>query len=289
MSKRNLLNLVLLIFILVLITFVIYEPGKEVAITPPTLTNMESKDVYHLKISRHNAKSAEQVVEFKKTSAGWIMIKPYSVSANSFRIDSILKLLSTVSFSQNNLENLNLNTFGLTRPVATITFNNKTSIIFGHNKSLKNHRYVRIDSTLHLVADTFFYQLAAKAESYINHKLLNEKSKILKLSLPAIKLEKTDGSWQAIPKADNLSADSINQLISEWQLSQAYDINKVKPSPNSKPDIIIQLEDNKKLHFKIEKNKDNFNLVNLDAGIRYILSADRKDKLLNLSNITQDD
>ena len=289
MSKRNLLNLALLIFILVLVTFVIYEPGKEVAITPPTLTSLESKDIYHLKINRHNAKAAEQEIEFKKTSAGWVMLKPYPVSANSFRIDSILELLSTVSFSQNKLENLNLNTFGLTQPVATITFNNKTSIIFGHNKSLRNHRYVQIGSTLHMIADTFYYQLAAKAESYINHKLLSNKSKIKKLTLPSMKLEKTDGTWQVTPKADNFSADSVNQLISEWQLSQAYDINKIKPAPNSKADIIIQLEDNKKIHFKIEKHKDSFNLVNLDSGIRYILSNDRKDKLLKLSSITQDD
>ena len=289
MSKRNLLNLSLLIFILVLVTFVIYEPGKDVAITPPTLTSLDSKDIYHIKIIRHNAEIGEQVIEFKRTSTGWNMLKPYSVSANAFRIDSILNLLSTVSLSQNNLENLSLDTFGLNKPVTTITFNTKTSIVFGHNKSLKNHRYIQIGLTLHMIADTFFYQLAAKTESYINHKLLSEKSKVLKLSLPTMKLEKVDGVWKITPKTDDFSADSINQLISEWQLSQAYDISKIKPNPTSKPDIIIQLENNKKLHFKIEKNKNSFNLVNLDTGIRYILSADRKDKLLKLSSITQDD
>ena len=289
MSKRNFLNLSLLIFILVLVTFVIYEPGKDVAITPPTLTSLDSNDIYHIKINRHNTEIGEQVIEFKRTSTGWNMLKPYSVSANAFRIDSLLKLLSTVSFSQNNLENLSPDTFGLNKPVATITFNNKTSIVFGHNKSLKNHRYVQIGSTLHMIADTFFYQLAAKTESYINHKLLSEKSKILKLNLPTMKLEKVDGIWKTTPKTDNFSADSINQLISEWQLSQAYDINKTKPMPNSKPDIIIQLANNNKLHFKIEKNKNSFNLVNLDTGIRYILSVDRKDKLLKLSSITQDE
>lgn len=289
MSKRNLLNLVLLIFILALVMLVIYEPGKKVAITPPTLTSLDSKDINHIKINRHNAKKGEQEIEFNKTPAGWVMLKPYAVSANSFRIDSILELLSTVSFSQNNLADLNLSTFGLTQPVATITFNNKTSIIFGHNKSLKNHRYVQLGATLHMIADTFFYQLAAKTESYINHKLFSEKSKIRKLNLPTMKFEKVDGIWEASPKADDFSADSINQLISEWQLSQAYDINKIKPSPNSKPDIIIQLENNKKLHFKIEKNTDSFNLTNLDSGTRYILSADRKDKLLKLFSITQDD
>lgn len=289
MSKRNLLNLVLLIFVLVLVVFIVYEPGKDVPTVPPTLTDLKINDIHHIKINRRNADSNEQTIVLKKTTAGWVMLKPYQLEANTFRIDSILKLLSTTSFSQNDLKNLNRNKFGLNKPGATITFNNKTAIIFGHNKSLKHHRYVQIGSILHLIADTFYYQLVAKAESYVNHKLLPEKSKIINLHLPNIKLEQTEGKWHITPKADTFSADSVNQLISEWQLSQAYDINKLKPEPKNKPDITIRLDNNKTLHFKIENNKDNFNLINLDLGIRYILSASRRDKLLKLSDIEQDD
>ena len=288
MSKNNLLNLALLIFILVLVVIVVYEPGKKVAITPPTLTNLESNSIYNIRITRHSAAADEQLLEFEKKSDGWVMLKPYSISANTFRIDSILKLLSAVSLSQNNLENLNPKTFGLDKPAVTITFNNNLSIVFGHNKSLKNHRYIQISSTLHMIADTFLYQLAAKAESYISHKLINTKSKLVKLTLPSMKLEKVKSSWQVTPKADNFSADSANQLINEWQLSQAFDVNKVKPAPKNKTDIVMQLENNKKLRFKIEKSKENFNLINIDTGMRYILSSDRKDKLLKLSVITQD-
>lgn len=175
MSKNNFLNIALLIFILILVAVVVYEPGKEVAITPPMLTNIESKDVYHIKINRHSAAADEKVVEFKRTTNGWVMLKPYSVDANSFRIDSILKILSATSFSQNDLSNLDLKTFGLSNPTTTITINNNLPLVFGHNKSLKNHRYIQVASTLHMVADTFLYQLAAKTESYINHKLINEK------------------------------------------------------------------------------------------------------------------
>ncbi len=289
MSKRNLLNLALLIFILILVTIVVYEPGKEKTITPLTLTNLKIDDIQHIKINRRVADANEQDVVFEKTAEGWMMLKPYQLlAANTFRIDSILKLLSAVSLSQNNLENLDQNKFGLSIPQATITFN-KTKIIFGHNKSLNHHRYVKIDSTLHMIADSFYYQLMAKTESFISHKLLPEKSKITKLHLPHIKFEQTDGKWDITPKADDFSADSVNQLISEWQLSQAYDINKVKTEEKTKADITIHLSSNKIIRFKIEKNKDNFNLVNLDSGVRYILSADRKDKLLKLSDLEKSD
>jgi len=288
MTKRNLLNLILLAFIFVLIVFVIYEPGKDKAVTPPLLTKLKIDDIKNIKISRYQLPSDQQDISFSKTENGWRMSKPYPLTANTFRIDSILKLLSTVSLSQNNLEKLDPATFGLSKPRATITFNN-TAIIFGHNKSLKHHRYVKIGSTLHMIKDTFFYQLTAKTESYIDHKLLPEKSKIIKLNLPTLKLEKEDEKWKVIPKADSFSADSINQLISEWQLSQAYDLHKVKSQPGSKPDITVHLKNNNVIRFKIKKDKENFSLLNIDSGLHYILSADRKNKLLNLSGIEQND
>lgn len=288
MSKRNLLNLILFSFILGLVALVVYEPGKEKPITPPTLTNLKSEDIHHIKINRRQGEASNQNIVFEKTTDGWMMLEPYQLPANTFRIDSILKILSTVSFSQNNLKKLDQNKFGLIIPHATITFND-TSIIFGNNKSLKHHRYVKIDSTLHMIADTFYYQLLAKTESYIDHRLLPENNKIIKLILPGIKLEHVKGKWQATPKVDSFTADSVNQLISEWQLSQAYDIKKVKIKTNTKAGITIQLENNKNLHFKIGNNKDGFNLTNIDTGIQYILAKDRKDKLLNLVNPEQTD
>ena len=107
--------------------------------------------------------------------------------------------------------------------------------------------------------------------------------------LPSISLKNTEGRWELTPKDQNISADSINQLVTEWSLSQAYDINKVKPTPKSKPNITLQLKNNKKVRFIIENNKNSFNLINIDSGVRYILSSDRKDKLLKLSNINHDD
>ncbi len=241
MSKRNLLNLILLIFIIILLLFVIYEPGKKVAKTIPTLTNLHASDISTIKITRDKAKPSKKVLEFKKTAAGWVMLKPYQLAANKFRIESILKILSTESLSQNNLETLQRETFGLAKPTATITFNNNVSIKFGHNKSLKHYRYVELDSILHMIKDTFYYQLTAKPESYVSHKLLPENSKITRLNLPNLVVENTTGKWHATPNPKNKSADSMVQLINEWQYSQAYDINIVKTRQQHRPDISIQL------------------------------------------------
>lgn len=283
MSKRNLLNLVLLIFVALLITLVIFEPGKESVVTPNTLTKLKVDDIQHIRIKRPN----EQAIELFKNLDGWQMSHPYRQSANAFRVESILKLLGAVSLSQNSLINLNPIEFGLKKPLATITFNDDISFEFGHNKSLNHHRYVKIGSTLHLIADTFYYQLAANSESFINHKLLPEKSKIKKLILPTVKLEQTDGKWNVTPKND-FSTDSVNQLIDEWQLSQAYDIAIDKKSNKLNADVKIYFKKRTPLFFKISESQNSFNLTNVESGIRYILSSDRKDKLLKISPTIDD-
>lgn len=288
MSKRNLLNLGLFLFIIILLVLVIYEPGKTKPVKPTTLTSLKSNDINSIKINRNSASVSEKNIEFKKTDNIWMIVKPHQLTANTFRIESILKLLSSVSFSQNSLEKLDKSSFGLDRPQVSITFNGTTKINFGHNKSLKNHRYVEINSTLHMIPDTFHYQLIAKAESYISHKVLSEKSNIIQLKLPNMTLDKKEGKWDISPKQKGFSADSVNQLISEWNLSQAYDINIANAQKNSKADIIIKLKNNKVLSFKLEKTKSSFNLINLNNNIRYILSKDRQDKLLNLNKINLD-
>jgi len=286
MSKRNLLNLFLFVFTLALVAVVLIEPGKKEATTPPTLTTLNAADIHSIEIQRPDMATGapNQNIEFKKTTQGWQLVKPFSVSANLFRVESILKLLSAPSLSTNNLATLDTSKFGLDQPLVTVTFND-TKIEFGHNKSLKNHRYVKVGSTLHMIADTFFYQVNAKAESYIDHKLLPQNARITKLQLPTIKLEQTEGKWVVTPKAENLSADSITQLINEWQLSQAYDVNIKKPQSHSKEDITITLANNQALRFRIVGSTENFVLVNIDTGISYVLSKDRQDKLLKLNEL----
>ena len=284
MSSRNILNLVLLVIVLGLVAIVAYEPGKEKPVTPPTLTQLKAKDVNNIKISRQ---SDQRDIELSRTAHGWVMLKPYHLPANTFRIDSIFKLLSTVSFSQNDLHKLDPINFGLDKPYATITLNNKTSIIFGHNKSLQHLRYVQIGSVLHMIADTFYYQLAAKAESFIDHQLIPKQRKITQLQLPGLKLEEKEEKWEVTPKPKHFSMDSVNDLISEWQLSQAYDIgyekNKINAKAGAATDIRITLDNQAVIRFNIVKDPDGFALLNIDTGVKYILAKDRKDKLLKLS------
>lgn len=283
MSKRNLLNLVLFVFVTALILFIVFEPGKQKQFLP-LLTDLKADEISHITLKRSFDK---QAIELVKKKQGWMMLSPYQLAANPFRIDAILKLLSTVSFSKNDLTNLNPAQFGFDQPGATITFNNSTTIVFGHNKSLNHHRYVKVGSSLYLIADTFYYQLTAKSESFIDHKVLPANINIVELHLPDFTLKKTNGAWQSIPAMNAFSADRANQLIDEWQLSQAYDIKVEKIKKTTKADITVTTQANKTFRFKSGKTKNTFSLTNIDNGVGYILSPDRKNKLLTLMSANE--
>ena len=286
MSNRNLLNIILLIVIIGLTSLVVFKPGKQSAVTPPTLTNLSVKDIHHILIEKNSSKNT---IELVKKNNLWRIIRPYELPANTFRIESLLKLLSAASLSQNNMSGLKPNDFGLSKPLAVITFNKSVAIEFGHNKSLKNHRYIKIDNILHMIADTFYYQVATSANSFISHSLLPEKSKIIQLTLPTFNLKQIEGKWELSPKSNEFSADAINKLIDEWQHSQAYDIKVKKITSTTKPDILIKTKSHKNIRFKLQMTKDIFSLTNIDTGIEYILSSDRKENLLKLTPVEQND
>ena len=286
MNTRNVLNLGLLVFILVLVLLVVIEPGKNGTIIPTKLTTLQENNIKHILIQHSNS---DIPVELKKENGQWLMLQPYQLTANQFRIGSINKLLSAVSLSQNDLNQLDEKNFGLNKPSATITFNKKLHIVFGHNKSLENHRYVKINSTLHMIADTFYYQLIANAESFIDHKLLPEKSKITQITLPTFKMKNNEGEWSANPAPENFSVDKANKLINEWQLSQAYDVTVNPANKTTSADVTIEFANKPTLRFKIKETKDKFTLSNIDNGVSYILTPERKNKLLLLQSESDGD
>lgn len=279
MNSRTLLNLAMLAVVAVLVIIVVTEPGKKHDITPPLLTSLTAANITTINISRRGKPDIELV----KNALHWKITKPYQLPANSYRIESILGLLSTVSFYQHDLSDLNEKDFGVDNPELTVSFNHDITISFGHNKHISHHRYVKIGHTLHLIQDTFYYQLAARAESFIDHSLLPAESRITQLQLPGFTLLQQDGKWQLHPPRSGVTTDSMLQLISEWQNSQAYEMKKITQLAQTNQHIIIDLADGTQVTFGIVASKEDFILQRDDVQLQYILPNDRKDKLLTFT------
>lgn len=279
MSSRNILNLVLLAAVLLLVAIVVFEPGKTPEPANPKLTRLSANDINHMLIQRDNGKD----IELQKINDRWLMLKPYSLPANEFRMQSLLRTVEAESISQNDLTNLKPETFSLDKPRATITFNQQHKIIFGGNDPLQQHRYVAIENTLHLVSDTFYYPVIAQETTFIDHQLLAGQQDIVKLELPGLVIEFKQDKWQTDPMQDDISADAITDLLNQWRTTQAIEMRATDKSRSSNTAKIYFKDQIQPLVFHIQQNKDDTMLIRNDIGIGYILTKDNYTKLVSLS------
>lgn len=280
MNSRHILNLGLFIVIIILVSIVLLEPGKEPVPKASVLTSIKPGSINHIYIQ---SQANKQYIELKKINHKWIMLQPYSLPANPYRIDSVLKILNTETHSQHDLSTLKPADFGLDKPRAVIKVTDEqakqTEIIFGHNKSLKNHRYLQVNNTLHMMVDKFHYLISGKTESFIDHKLIPE-GELTRLDLPDFSLNLENEKWQ-ISKDNirNYSADNVTRLLDEWKLSQAYDLEKIN-AKKLKRDISLHFANDTIIYFEIISSDNDFILLRHDNLLKYILSSDRKKALL---------
>ena len=278
MKSRNLLNLALLAVIVLLVALVIYEPGIEPEPVNPSLTQLQQDDINHIYIQR----DTDEDVELQKIDDVWQMIKPYPVQAHDFRVQTILRLSEAESLSRNQLSTLNKANFGLDKPKATVTFNKQHKVLFGANEPLQQHRYVQINNTLHTITDTFYYQVASKVSTFIDHGLLPGNSAITKLELPGLVVELKQGKWQATPQPEDFSADSVTELVNNWRNSQAVEIASAG-QVKTKQVMNIYIKDKPQpLSFSVIKNEAGIALVRTDIGLAYNITQDSFNKLTRL-------
>lgn len=278
MSPRNLLNLGMLIAVGLLILVVVYEPGKTPPPKQPPITTLKQDDINHVHITR----TTDEDIILEKQNGKWQMLQPYALPTNEFRVESLLRLVEAASHSKHNLKDLDPAKFGLDKPRATITFNKKIRIGFGKSEPMQHRRYISVNDSMHLITDTFYYQVAGKATNFASHALLPAESKLVALTLPGLKLELKDGKWQVTPKPENYSADSITELLNEWHHSQAIGLKKVAAT-KGKAAIRIRLEGkDSPIEFILQKNEAETFMTRKDSNIQYTIASDVADRLLKL-------
>lgn len=277
MSRRNLINLVLLAVIGVLVLLVIYEPGKEEKIKT-TLSTLDKNNVSKITIKRVGIKDVVLV----RQGENWLMQAPWMLPANNFKAEGLLDLLAQESEAQYPLDKLDVKTYGLDKPRASITYNDSHVFEFGTTESLKNNRYIKHNNTLYVAADIFYHRMSISETDYLDHSILPGNNNIQKLELPAFTLTMNDGKWDIKPAPESWSNDQANELIENWKLSQAISISSYDQK-SAKQQVKVHLQGSEQpLIFHIVKDKENFYLARPDVGLKYELSNDKERDLLEL-------
>jgi len=279
LNSRNLLNIGLFLFILILVLLVMLSPDKEAEKVSVKLTKLKPTDIYDIELRR----ASEPNIKLQKRNGIWYIIEPFQLAANEFRAQSVSALAGVISHLQYDAKTIDLKKFKLDKPEISIVLNKSITLDVGGVDPIKNRRYVKNGETLHLVNDTFYYQIVGKVTAYISYQLLAPEIKLSKLVLPKFTLQLQEGDWKITPEQKDTSADSINEFVSEWRHAQSLEISDYQGKAR-KADIQIFIQDQERpIEFSLQKESGNsYFLVRNDLKLRYKLSDETAEKLQKL-------
>lgn len=281
LASRTLLNLALLIVLGLLVLLVVFKPGTTVP-EIVKVTTLAKTDVHSLLLHREGVDD----IQLEKLNGTWTMTAPFHYLANDFKVDSLLQLINAPSNAQYDVTPLDLAKYGLDKPRAVVTINGDQQLIFGSTEPLQQQRYLRYQNTLHIITDTFYYQVAAPATGFLNHTLIPGNTNITKIVVPTLTAELNEGKWTVTPAPKELAADQITAFIDAWRFAQALQVTPYtgKPIP---PTIKIYRQGETQeqlptLEFGAFLRGNDYVLVRNDLHLQFVLTADKRKELLEL-------
>ncbi|MDH5181503.1 MAG: DUF4340 domain-containing protein [Gammaproteobacteria bacterium] len=278
-NNRQLLNLGLLGLIGVLALLLFFEPGHNTTPAKATLTQLSLDQINHILVKRNG----QPDLELERRDAIWYQTQPYQAAANDFRAVSLARIATAESHAQYDLTAVDIKKFQLDKPAAVITFNKQLTVSLGNNEPLKRRRYMQAENKLHIVDDTFYYQLMSPATTYLSYALLPPGSKITQFELPKLKLQLKDGNWLAEPIPKNFSTDNVSNLLDEWRNAQSLEVEKYTGKALA-PTLHIRINGrDKPISFALRTDQQGNYLVRQDLGLQYKLTGESLNKLLQLS------
>lgn len=273
MLSRTLLNIALLILVALLAIYVFMPERKQHENQTTTLlASLYPTDVDRISI-RHN----QRQIELIKSDEKWRMLKPISIDANSFRIDTLLKMLESSSHASYPVSGLDLGKYGLQEADTSISFNDGT-IDFGIVNPVNGYRYVRSANRVHLIDDHFYPLVSSQIGTLVAHELLNSDAEIEKLQLPQHTLYRDDnGIWQS---SNSLDQDAINEVIYHWKNSQAFGVhNYMQREPLAEISVFLVGSD-QPIRFFVTDTDPWLIIARPDLDIEYHFNLEFYDRLL---------
>lgn len=285
MHQRWLLNLALLGFIVILGGLVFYTVEQDKQDELPNLTDLEADQVQTIRIERTETKDA---IELSKDTQGfWQVTAPFQLPANSFRIEQLLEILTQRDYKSVNPAELNLAEVKLEPPLISIRFNQLTLALGDTAPIQYGKRYAKINQKVYLLADTIYYSLTEKALAFASLSPLGNNPKITELKIPNYHLTLTEGQWTLTsstftPEEVDTSQDALNTLITNWQSTQAFQIDAYDNKP-AQGEIEITLEAHEQpWHFILVSTTPELVLARPDKGVQYQLPLSQVERLLHL-------
>ena len=268
---KNVLNLILLIIVITLITMINFSQEKTTELDK--LSNKNITSLSSIIISRNNNK----VVINKQNENNWEITQPISVSANDFRINSLLKIINAPVHSQYSVNEIDLQETGL-KNSTTLMQLDQTNIKFGLINPVTNLRYIQANEKVYTIEDVYYPLINSHHSTLVSLSLLPAESQIEKLVLPELTIQQDENKrWQSNP---TISADTVSDILILLKSGQAFGVHEYIQRKNL-GDVTIYLKNtDKPLHFIITDTDPWLILARPDIGLEYHLEIESHIQLI---------
>lgn len=272
MSKKNLLNLVLLVITATLASIIYFSNETDTDLA--RLTQVDANSIDKITIAHNN--NASTVID-KMADSRWMISQPVSIAANHFRISSILKLLNAPVHNQYASDAIDLNKTGLATSKTKISFDD-INIIFGITNPVTNLRFIQLGKTIYTIEDVYYPLLSSHFGTLVSLNLLPANSIIDKLILANQTIDKnTEGLWQS---NISISADNINIAIEHWQSLQAFGVHEYIDRELLGEAFVFLDKREEAIRFIITDTDPWLIIARPELGLEYHLEKEAYDKLI---------
>lgn len=291
MRNNQLINLVLFVAIVCLGLVAWLDPFSP---PPPEIRPLTTLSVGN--ISKISLKRADEVAfQLEKPELGpdssWNLLKPIEIPANLLKVNEILNVLSTNSLRQYQIKSEHLAKLGLDQPAWEIVFEDhsghETTIGFGKTEPIYQKRYVLIRDTVHLINDRVSQFNFGSPLMLANLDILPVDKSVKEVHLPDKVIRRVDGQWQSSSPAErSVSQSAYKEFIDEWRYAQASRValaDKGDVDINAKPVTVVLEKAEQPIHFMVEHSGQDYIVTNKDWGVRYYLSGNVGEKLLQVA------
>jgi len=208
-----------------------------------------------------------QAIRLEHTDRGWQMLHPYEAKADDNRIQRLLEIVRSSSFSH----------FQAPADVAEYGLAPPSGLQFGVQFHAGWSLLLRLKSQIHLIKDRFIHHLQARAEDFISPALLPAGSRIRAIHTPEWQLSFiSSGKGSLDPPNTDISGDDLNKKRDQWQLARA---SRVVPAPEGKGSgrIEIKLEHKQQpISFELGRSEQYTLLIRRDLGLAYAIPKKSK-------------
>lgn len=285
MTKALLTNLILLLLILVLGLVIWFDPFKEPAPQPISLTSINPNTVNSITLSRGGQRQFALNKREQEGESVWYLTEPMEMPANPVKVSQILDLLTTDSLRQYEIESDILAKLGLDPPGWEIALD-QTIVQFGKTEPLEQRRYVQVGAKVHLINDRFSQYNFGSPLMLANLDILPVDKSVTEVHLPDKVIKKVNGQWQSTPSTEAISQNTFNEFIDEWRYAQAQRVtlaDQQEQTAAATPVTIYLEKASQPIHLTVESTEQDVIVTNKDWGVRYYLASNIGRRLLQVA------